>query len=491
MILVNLSNSSFAEVTDTREGDLVVEKDQTLTIKDKTFSIDGDLILKEDSTLVIENATLIVIERYKSEHALKTSKSKVKIINSEIRSAENVIVETHESLAAPELNLHMEDNTQLVIENSKVYGRVQLQASSGNISNSIVSQVYWTFDSNLEITETVLGSFAFDCKESAPRELLLEGLEKNKSINFDVEDPLGGSLKIRDSNIKEIWSFNLEYDCQKKVTVKNSDFNLFWITFPPTENRIRISNLPPRGLVEEFELKKAISGMEMPYDVKLINTRIDMFKPQIAATAEIVNSYVMVHPMDTADLIIKDSTLKNFYNYGSKRIEFFNTDLVDHLQLLYIPEYSGGFKIGDKTIGPGGYFHFIFHNSTINVHDIIIAHFGGIIEGDVQIISPKNLEKVHWNQGIVTRIYPVIAEPGIKVIVLEDGQEKWNGNTDEKGKTFFNITFDKENYQKKFVVKTGEISKEVGFLTDTPVIFEKKLSFFERIINTLKRLFGK
>lgn len=46
--------------------------------------------------------------------------------------------------------------------------------------------------------------------------------------------------------------------------------------------------------------------------------------------------------------------------------------------------------------------------------------------------------------------------------------------TDKNGMIFLNLTFNKENYENKFLLETKidnkSISKEVGFLSDTPIL---------------------
>jgi len=469
IIFFSVVNIPFVISDEVHEGDYVVENGQELIIKDRIFHIDGNLELKEGSSLKMENAVLIIKERYKSEHALIANGADIEIINSEIRSSENIMAETYGSLIGPELNLHMRDQTDVVIKNSQIYGRVGLESSLGKISNSTVSYVYWTLDSNLDIDDSIVGSFVFDCKRGISGNMLLDGLKKDKNIDFSIEKiPEGGSLKIMNTNVKNTWSFNLEVECKKNITVSNSEFDLFWIKFPPTENRIKINGLP-NGFVKQFDLSDAVSGINLPYNLKLSNVQMDKFKPEMLSTkAEITNSYVMVHPYDESDLIIRNSILNALNNYGCKRIEFINTTILGPLQLIYKPEFSDGRKLENKVIGPGGYFHYVFNNSFINSQTIVVACIEGVIEGDVQIISPKNFDDLHWINGTITRIYPVIANPNntIKLLIDDSAQEI---NTNKDGMAYFNITFDNTSYTKELWVEAGNNKKGVNFLTDTPI----------------------
>ncbi|MBI5393443.1 hypothetical protein HZA96_06235 [Candidatus Woesearchaeota archaeon] len=456
-------------------GDLIIENSQTLTLKDKTLKVDGNFILNEGATLNLENSTLIIVERYKSEHRFIATSAHIKIVNSEIRSSENTMVEKMGGFLGSELNIDIREANAL-IENSNIYGRISGRFYSMNAKNSTISFVYWNYNSDIEINDSLIGSFVFDCKDSTPEKLTLENLEKDKNINLNLESLSLGSIKLHNSSVKAMWSFNFDYACQKDITVKNSEVENFWIKFPPTDTRIKINGLPT-GFVKEFKLQDSVSGINLPYNITLLNVNFNNFKPEMLGTiAEISNSYAMVHPYDYSDLIIKNSILINMFNYGSKRIEFIDTILIQSMQLIHKPEFADGFKVGNKTIGEGGYFNFIFKNSSIDVSPFVIADYRGTIQGDVKILEPKNLDDVHWIKGIIIREYSVIAEPNTEIILLEGNNAIFLGKTDENGKTFFNITFNNETYRREFELETEKNSRKVNFLTDTPIIFEKAVS---------------
>ena len=470
-ILFLFISSGAAKANELHEGDFIIEDQQTLIIKDRTLEIDGNFILKENATLTLENSTLIIKERYKSEHRFLADGAHIKIINSEIVSSENTMVEKFGKLTGSELNIIL-NSTDILVEDSEVYGRVSGWLFSAKIKNSSVSYVYWNYNSNVEINNSLLGAFVFDCKEGKSEKLTFNGLEKDKNINFVLENVAdGGSVKLHNSNIKGMWSFNLEYGCNKDITVKNSDIENFWIKFPPTDNRIKIDGLPT-GLLQEFKLEESVSGITLPYSLTLLNVKLNEFKPEMLGTkAEITNSYAMVHPYDECDLIIKDSTLINLFNYGSKRIEFINTTLTDTMQLLHKPEFANGFQVDGKTIGEGGYFDFIFKNSTLDVSALVIANIEGKMQGELKILAPKNLNDIQWVKGIITRTYPVITDPYMEVKLWDGDTIKWSVQTDNAGRASFDITFDKETYTKEFIIEAGGSKKNVSFLTNTPIDF--------------------
>ncbi len=474
-ILFLFVSSGTAKASELHEGDFIIEDQQTLIIKDRILEVDGNFIIKENATFILENSTLIIKERYKSEHRILADGAHIKIINSEIVSSGDVMVEKFGKLTGSELNIILDD-TNVLIENSEVYGRISGWLFSAKIENSTVSYVYWNYNSDIEIDDSILGSFVFDCKEDKPEKLTFDGLEKDKNIDFVLENMAdGGSVRMHNSNVKIMWSFNFEYACQKDTTVKNSDIENFWIKFPPTDARIRINGLPT-GFVAEFKLQNSVSGINLPYNITLLNVKFNHFKPEMLGTkAEITNSYAMVHSYDESDLIIKDSTLVNLFNYGSKRIEFINTTISNTMQLIHKPEFANGFQVDGKTIGEGGYFYFIFKDSTLDVFPLVVANYEGKIDGELKILAPKNFDDVHWIKGIITRTYPVLAQPNVNVTLWEDDKIKWSGKTDAQGKTSFSLIFDDETYRNEFRLVAQNSETMVTFLTDTPIDLKTNL----------------
>lgn len=460
---------SFAS-EESRSGEVLIRKGEILEIKNKTLKIDGDLVLEDGSSLIMENGKLVITERYKSEHRIRAQGAKVIIKNSQIKSSQNVLAEKQGRLTGPELNVNMSDNTDIEVTNSQIYGRLSFERGTlAKVVDSTVSFIYWGYDTNLETTDSVLGSFVFDCKGGKTEDLNFSRLKKNKPTNLSFTSRDGGGFKLSKTNVKELWSFNLEWGCQKDITIEDSEIENLWIKFPPTDKRITIANLP-RGLIKEYNLKSAVSGITLPYNLKLKNTQLELFKPEMWSTKALIkNSYAMVHPYDQSDLIIKDATLDNFFNYGSKRIEFYNVRFVNTMQLLYKPEFENGLKVGDKIVGPGGNFHFIFNNSVIEVPEIVIAMKKGKIEGELKIVSPRSVKDVHWIKGEIERIYSVLGNPNTPLELIEDGKTGWTGTTDAGGKATFSIIFNQENYNHKFALKNGKITREMSFLANTPI----------------------
>jgi len=142
---------------DEHQGDYTVKSGQTLTIKDETLEVDGNFFLEEGSTLIMENAVLIIKERYKSEHLIDAKGATITLTNSEIKSSGSMILETYGNIVGTELNIRINEKSNLEAKDSRIYGRPQFVDSTGKIENSIISFVYWMPSSDLEIYDSTIG----------------------------------------------------------------------------------------------------------------------------------------------------------------------------------------------------------------------------------------------------------------------------------------------------------------------------------------------
>jgi hypothetical protein len=472
---------------ETHAGDLVIGEGQELMIRNRILEIDGNLIAKSRSTLRIENSTVIIVERFKSEHWIEVTGGRVEIIGSEVRPTAEVVTERYGMLAT-QLLLTLNQGADLTARNSTLYCRVNLlrpargsTPSSATIVSSTVSFVNWATDSRVEITDSRVGTFIFDLRITEPEKLTFSSLQTNRTVDFfSFATSEGGSVKMKNSTVIHQWQFNMDWNCRKEVTITDSGIINMMIKFPPTDDRITISDLPD-GYVENFALSDHVKGIHLPYDVTLVNST-GSFKPELLGTiAEIVDSTAMVHPHDQADVIVRNSTVNTFHDYGAKRVEFIDSELTGIFQLLYKSEWPKGYEVAGRILGLGGRFHLVFGNSRIDSTDIVVACEGGEIEGDVQIVSPKTLEDVHWVSGIVTRQYPLVVKDdagghlsNVSVSLFDQsGALVWSNTTDHEGKAQFGITFTPQNYTKEFDLKleNSSTSVKVGFLTSTPIVF--------------------
>ncbi|MBC8507763.1 MAG: hypothetical protein H8D34_23090 [Chloroflexi bacterium] len=466
------------EPVETYVGDLVVNSGEELVIRDKTLELEGNLFLEDGSKLLMENAALVISQKYKGEFQIYARNANIILEDSLIETSGSSTTKVFGKLTGAELNIEITDNSTIYIENSQVYARPFISSGSKlEIIDSVVSFIYWMSDAHLLASNVTMGGFVFKGdRTSLPETLEFSGLKKNEEFDLILNTTAdGGSLILQDSIILGAgWNFNFDWGFQKEIIIEDSEIDNIWIKFPPTEEWITISSLP-HGLIEEYDIQEAVTGISLTYGIKLKNVELGHFKPEMLSTkATIRDSYAMVHPYDLSELIIEDSTLTTMNNYGCKRIEFENVTFLETIQFISMPNYGNhGFKVGDKVIGPGGYFYWVLKNSRIDVQEIVVALEEGTIEGDVKIISPKNFNNVSWIKGVITRIYPVIFHPNEAIVLMDDqGTTLWEGETDENGKVSFSITFNIDNYTNSFKLQSENSEQEVTFLSDTPIDFK-------------------
>ncbi|HCJ67013.1 MAG TPA: hypothetical protein DHV62_06735, partial [Elusimicrobia bacterium] len=468
------------------EGDLIVSPGTEYVIRNMTYQINGNLTVEKGAKLTVENSTLTVKMRYKCEKNIYINGGSVRISSSTVKSSpEGVIQEAGEILGA-QLMLDLKNGTtDFYAENSNLLCRLSLmEKTKALISSSTVSFIYWMPTSDFEIYKSTIGIFVFNLSDTAKETLSFNNLKKDSETNFTMTTS-SGQVIISGTRMISEWQFCLHYSLNKSITISNSDIGTIWTRIPPTDNRITISNLP-NGFVQDFSLKQKIQGLTLEGDVHLINTTLQCFKPELLSTkAEIINSYAMFHPYGEADTIVRDSYLIYLNHYGSKRTEIINTTVFGTLQLIDKPGYHE--TINGRVVGEGGYFDIIFSSTTIDAPQIVVACNTGTISGTVYFKSPKELSNIQWVRGKITRTYPLIVETlekerlkNVNVYLKESGTTLWTGMTDTNGETSFSIMFTSNNYNHTYelAVEKSTSTRNINFLTDTPIRVDAKISPF-------------
>jgi hypothetical protein len=179
---------------------------------------------------------------------------------------------------------------------------------------------------------------------------------------------------------------------------------------------------------------------------------------------------------------VKNSEILTLDGRGSKYLKFINS-IVEHFVLRYQPMHRGG----------SGNFFIEFENSTVcGIIEIAAQHV--FIRGDVsfrlggiawQLYSELPMENVNFQKGLVIREYPLFVkdengEPAFNASIWlynPEGELISSKVTNEEGFAPFNISFTKENYNKKWnlrVIYNGmTFSKEVGFLTEMQFLTQR------------------
>lgn len=475
-------------------NDLVIEAGERKVIEGKEVKLKGDLILEPNSKFILRNSTLFVLQEYKSQYSIEVGRGALfKAVGSTIETYKESTRQYETDLFRTDLNLSsFAKDSNIVIKDSNISARLHPhQPSKCVIEDSKVAYLYWVPRSDARVSNSTLGSFVFGFKSyTKPEKLTFKGFYPNEGVNYQTTTADGGSLSLENTLVKRGWNFNMEFT-PKEITIKDSHLQLIWIKFPPTEKEIEIRL--ERGKIDRFSLQKHVKGLDLPYNVTLINTEIESFKPEMFGTKAVFEDvYAMIHSYEGSTLCIRDSTVHTPFIYGAKEIKFINTTLEHNLRFIYKPEFSGpgGYSLPgwEEIVGAGGMGKVVFHNSKIDVEEISVACVWYTIEGEVRITSPTSIDKVFWTRGTIRRTYLVEVrgqngEPCAGVpVVLSDGK----GNkiskkrTNNEGNVAFNINFHKQNYERNWKLEistqdSGE-SKSVGFLTSTPILFRTSQS---------------
>lgn len=369
--------------------------------------------------------------------------------------------------------------------------------SEVEIYDSVLSEIDWTFSNEALIKNTTIGSFVFKYSNHLPgkRKTAFSGLKPGVPVSFSRDEGVKGRLTFKDTTIKNNWYFNLELP-DKDLTIRNSNVRMVWLKIPDTKDRAHIDL--PRGLIEDYTIGGDFPEPGLPYQVRLVNTKIQQFKIEpLNGHLEIKNTTAMIHPSGSTDLIINDSIASPLRVYGVDRLKIVNSKIHGPLTFDYRPNYVGGWEIYGMEVGPGGTGEIIFENTVLNsVPYIKVFAKDYRIKGTVKFRDPKTTDKVYWVQGEVTRSYPVIIEDsqgeeasGIDVVLTNnEGKKVWHGTTDESGMVDFDITFNKRNYQNQWGLKAiypdGRVVKnKVSFLSDTPIHLPPVPDFFVKNLN--------
>ncbi|MBS3787498.1 hypothetical protein KGY79_04785 [Candidatus Bipolaricaulota bacterium] len=469
-------------------GDLIVKSGENLTLEDQNLLVEGDLIFKRNSQFTLKNSTIMVLQEYKSQHKIEMrAESSGRIINSTIEPVKGVH-ERYESFYKTQL-MFSTWGKELEIVDSEISARINtFDLSETIIRDSRISYVYWTPVSELSLENTEVGSFVFDYKYSLTEggEVSLEGLRPGEKSDLSLTSKEGGSLNLAETVVERNWHINLELP-RKEVTVRDSNIEMIWLKFPPSAAQARIKL--PKGHIDRYTLGFDYPEPGLPYNLELVDTYIEQFKLEtFGANMAIESTKAMVHPYAGSDIEIRDSVAHAMNIYGMDRVKIIDSKVVGPLKFGFKPELEGGYQIYNTELGTGGTGNLIFDDAKL-VNVPFIKMFGTHyeIEGDVKIFSPDSFDKVEWVKGTIKRSYPVIVRgaegntiSNAKIRLLNtEGETVQELKTDSNGQASFPITFDKENYDNRWKVAATypggqEISKELGFLTSTPVVISTK-----------------
>jgi len=304
--------------------------------------------------------------------------------------------------------------------------------------------------------------------------------DKNQNLHLFIEN---STLHIENSQILRyslaLWSAYPLNNCRKDVTIQNSQLSEIFAVFPKGSN-IKLWNIKPR-FFENWDIHQNMEGKGVPWNLKLKNVYVNKWKLDFHGIAEVDNSIFHLDTWDRANVTVENSIIVSNHHTRGGYIKLVNSVISDRPEYftgvrflyqpiteIYNPLYI--YELENSTLGP--YAELSISDDRIHV----------ILKGDFSIKIPP--EKVHWFGGTITREFKVIVLDGNNkplsnqtlVLLTSNGEEIWRKSTNRNSLLYFNLTFNKENYKKAFllqVVNNSEISKKVSFFTDTPIILSK------------------
>ena len=482
--------------TETLNG-LTVESGETRIIENQKLIIDGDVVIKPNGRLIIRNSDVAVNSHYKNQYWVRVKeKASLLVENSILREGPVPGVSdvgrygAIENFRFGETIMYTEkENSRIVIRNSTTELRIGGDTGNITIDSSYCGIVVWTpfsglkmnlLDSNVQMLHVWL-------RGNKSENIYLSNLGKSKNrsnLHLEVER---GELNIENVSLQRcsiaLWVPPGGRDCRKDVKIENSTLSEIFAVFPVGSN-ITLHSMKP-GFYDDWNIYDVMDGSGIPWNLTLKNTHLSKWKLDFHGNAEIYDSEFHLDTWGNATVVVRNSTIvSNHHSRGGdiKFIDCLISDRPEHLTsvrflygvdvLKYMPKYIYEFE--NTVMGP--YAEISVTDDKINIT------FKGNLSMEL------TYDKIHWFGGTITREYSVVAMidnstplPNQTIALFtSDGEKIWEKTTDEKGMIFFNLTFNKENYENEFLLETKiynkSISREIGFLSDTPILLSVEYS---------------
>lgn len=472
------------------DGDLKVEDGEEKIFEDKKILLEGNLYVNPDATLHIKNSHFQVSQRYKAQRRLVVRKNADFIIeNSKFEQKDDQADSPGDDWLHTNLLLRDSGANKINIIDSEFNARMQRVRHDDHIDitpktkiiNSTVSFLTWGTSAEIDIENSDIGRMILTPKGGGEKEeLIVEGIRTNRIIDdFSLESKDGGFLDIKKSILHGGLNadFHVSYqgaEVNKRFRFIDCDLDMIQTNIPPTEERIKISDLPEAGHVDKFDISDHIEGLELSYNYTVEESYFSGVKLELWETnALIEDSLAMLHPhTEGVRAIVRNSKLVHHFNYNSKKMQFEDVLFVGNLKFL-TPEHTH----------EDGSFDHSFINSEANLENIVVATTGGNLSGEIEF-NNITIQDVSWEKGEITREYPVVVkdseENPISDVELElydsNNNKFWSGITNSEGKAYPEIDFDKMNYKNFWSlksVKNDEKVKDISFLTNTPILIER------------------
>lgn len=473
---------------------LVVESGETKIIENQKLIIEGNIIINPNGKLIVKNSDITLNSHYKNQYWLRLKENASLLVENSILREGDVpdLAEVGkfgriENFRFGETLIYTEKKgSRVVIKNSTV--ELRIGGDTGNIvlDSSYCGIVVWTpFDGlKMNITDSNIQMLHIWLRGGEREKIYLSNLGKGKdTFHLNVEK---SQLNVKDAAINRysvaLWMPPGEKDCKKDVIIENSDLSEIFAVFPKGTN-IRIWDMKP-GFYKDWNIYHTMDGTGLPWNLTLKNVDLRKWKLDFHGIADIENSEFHLDTWGNATVVVKNSKIVSNHHSRGGYIKFINCTISDN------PWHDTGvrFLYGGDVLKYMPYYVYEFENSVIGPYaelSVTDDRINITFKGNLSMhISP---DKVHWFGGTITREYNAIVLdkkqkpiPNQTLILFDSNGEKiWEKTTNKNGQLYFNLVFNKDNYNKKFLlqamINNSTIEKEVSFFTETPILLSKKM----------------
>ena len=443
----------------THEGDLILTGSQTMTIENTYYLIKGDVILQDNSQLFIRQSIIELVD------SLGGTRVAVILTDSSFLQADTVIfgglditqgIDPSQVELIKSSGIGTNDNSQLIYNNCYSLMHTFMGDSKVTIRNSFLVQeplglVHVEGAADVLFEDSYVGAFFIAIPHDVPIAIdsLLPGYIEYLSIKESISDSLTYNLVLRRTTVSENvngysggveMGWNISADAKRSIlSISNSKLNKLIIGFPDNEPAF-LSGLLLREPMD-FELNNIhITNTE-------VQTQWGVFMN--GGPAEIQNSeglFIFMTGGD-ADIIVLNSNVGEIdpLNY--------------HGTLTF---YKSSWEAGYEIWG----------NSTIKIN------------GSVRMLPTV---PIFYQTATMTRTYDVVLRDdlngspfsNVNLNLSKNGTNVWNGATDSEGKVSFDIVFDYNNYEDKWILSTVSntirLNKAVSIKSSNPLIINLEL----------------
>ncbi len=481
VVLLSFGIASAEEI----QGDLVIREDTVM--EGKELVINGNLVIEEGKTLTIRNSEITINSRYKNEYWIRIRPNATLIVENSklyegLKQGINEVWIGLNRIRLGETVIATEDeSSKLIMKNTISELRVQVDGEV-EIDSSRVGIVFWrSLSGKLKVRNSEIGLMHI-WFGGGPSRIEIKGLKSGSRQDLNLTTPEGGSLSLQDTTVAmyslSLWGI---YDeaCRKELVVEDSELAEIFAVFPVGSD-VELEDMRPQ-FYDDWNIYDNPKVENLTWNLTLKNVKLEKWKIDIQGKAVIRDSYFHLDTWGSEnepEVEVENSTIITMHTRGSGYLRFkdvvFSKPEKVPIRFLYNLEDKQTTKplvieFEHCTIGP---------NALIEVGRAHENESRIILKGNLSFRIPE--KEIYWFEGRIDREYSVLVthENGTPIansnfILLDNrGNEVLRGTTNEDGVVSFFVNFTKENWNESWTLyfPPYNLTKEIGFLTDTPIL---------------------